>query len=88
MIEHAIALEEESPAEWPLLEHQGQPQQIVLPHAVVGNGVHGRPQRNRFRGFPGLAVAAFRPEDGDVQRQAVGELEEEFPAEPWFEPLA
>jgi hypothetical protein len=78
VVEHFVAIEDKVSQKPLFREHQGNPDLVIGPHGIVGDGVEWNPERQSFlglcRGSPTI-VGAKHP---DVNRVAIDELEEKL----------
>ena len=80
VVEHAIAVEDEAAPERAPGEHERDPEAVVGPHLVEGDGVERGPDGDRLVGLAHLARTRVGGEHVALEPVAVGELEGEVPA--------
>jgi 2-oxoisovalerate dehydrogenase E1 component len=78
VIQHDFTVEDEPTPESLTLEEQRQPERIVGPHSVVGDGAHWTKHRRGLIGFLRFPQVVFGRKDRAVEAVAIHELEEQL----------
>jgi hypothetical protein len=79
VIEHMFPVEDEAAVEGATLQQQRQPDFVIRPHLLIGNGIEIDPQGRGFVGFFWYSCHVVGSEHPDVDRVTVDELKEKLP---------